>query len=124
MTALGLVAAALGTILLGLGGLLLVFAAYGVLVLPDALTRQHAATKAATLALALVCLGAILVSGETGWTIRLLAIVVFLTATLPVASHLLARAAATEEGHDDRLRQAPLVGGGSADDDQPRSPAG
>lgn len=123
MTTLGLIAVALGTLLLVFGGLLLVFAAYGVVVLPDALTRQHAATKAGTLALALVCLGAILVSRDAGWAVRLLAIIVFLTATLPVASHLLARAAATEKGYGDRLRQAPLVGGGPADTDEPRSPA-
>jgi multicomponent Na+:H+ antiporter subunit G len=123
MTTLGLIAVALGTILLILGGLLLVFAAYGVLVLPDALTRQHAATKAGTLALALICLGAVLVSRDAGWTVRLLAIVAFLTATLPVASHLLARAAATEGGNDHRFRQAPLIGGGAAEATPPRSPA-
>ena len=47
-----------GAVLLGLGALLLVLAAWGVIVLPDALARQHAATKAGTLALALVCIGA------------------------------------------------------------------
>jgi hypothetical protein len=45
----------LGGVLIAGGGLLLAIAAWGVLVLPDALARQHAATKAGTLALALVC---------------------------------------------------------------------
>ncbi len=40
-----------GRVLLAAGAVLLVIAAWGVIVLPDALARQHAATKAATLAL-------------------------------------------------------------------------
>ena len=43
-------------LLIGLGAALLVIAAWGVIRLPDALSRQHAATKAGTLALALVLL--------------------------------------------------------------------
>jgi multicomponent Na+:H+ antiporter subunit G len=87
---------ALAVLLLLAGGLLLVIAAWGVITLPDALARQHAATKAGTLAVALVCLGAMLMAGEAAWTGRLAAIVVFLLVTLPVASHLLARAAVRE----------------------------
>lgn len=86
----------LGQVLAGLGALLLMFAAYGIMVLPDALARQHAATKAGTLALALICVGVMLVAGDAGWFLRLLAILVFLLATLPVASHMLARAAVRE----------------------------
>lgn len=41
----------LGGLLLAAGAVLLVIAAWGVIVLPDALARQHAATKAGTLAL-------------------------------------------------------------------------
>jgi multicomponent Na+:H+ antiporter subunit G len=96
-----------GALLVGLGGLLLVVAAYGVLRLPDALARQHAATKGATLALALVCLGAMIASGEWSFVGRLLAILGFLVLTLPVASHLLARAAVREAGLDEAVRQAP-----------------
>jgi multicomponent Na+:H+ antiporter subunit G len=96
---------------LGAGAFLLAFAAVGVLVLPDALARQHAATKAGTLALTLVCAGAGGWVGEWGWTLRLLAITVFLLATLPVASHLLARAAVVESGVEEEARSAPLVGG-------------
>lgn len=92
--------AALGALLSTAGGVLLVIAAWGVVVLPDALARQHAATKAGTLALALVCVGAMLIAGDTGWTVRLLLIVGFLLATMPIASHLLARAAVREAGLD------------------------
>ncbi|NWG74928.1 MAG: monovalent cation/H(+) antiporter subunit G, partial [Rubrivivax sp.] len=48
----------LAAVLLVAGTVLLVIAAWGVVTLPDALARQHAATKAGTLALALVGLGA------------------------------------------------------------------
>lgn len=82
-------------LLLG-GGLLLVVAAWGVIALPDALARQHAATKAGTLALVLVCAGAGLAMPDGEWAWRLGLIVVFLWITLPLASHLLARAAVRE----------------------------
>lgn len=82
-----------GLLLLLVGVLLLVIAAWGVLTLPDALSRQHAATKAGTLALASICLGAALLAQDWQWVWRLLLIVIFLLFTLPVASHLLARAA-------------------------------
>ena len=88
----------LGGLLLAAGAVLLVFAAWGVIVLPDALARQHAATKAGTLALTLVCVGALFVAQDTAWTWRLLLILGFLLATLPVASHLLARDAVREGG--------------------------
>ena len=55
----------LGGLLLAAGAVLLVIAAWGVIVLPDALARQHAATKAGTLALTLVCVGALLVASAT-----------------------------------------------------------
>lgn len=100
----------LSHLLLVLGALLLVVAAWGVIALPDALARQHAATKAGTLALALVCTGAMLAMADTGWTWRLVLVLVFLLATLPVASHLLARAAVRESGDQEQLRHAPLVG--------------
>lgn len=81
----------LGLLMVFAGSILLVIAAWGVLILPDALSRQHAATKAGTLALASVCLGAALLVQDWQWSWRLLLIVVFLLLTLPVASHLLAR---------------------------------
>jgi multicomponent Na+:H+ antiporter subunit G len=96
--------------LVGLGALLLVIAAWGVIALPDALSRQHAATKAGTLALALVLIGAWLLFPDAAWAWRLALILGFLLATLPVASHLLARAAVAEAGLEDQIRDAPLVG--------------
>lgn len=92
------------------GSLLLVIAAWGVIALPDALARQHAATKAGTLALAMVCIGAMFVAGSWDWSWRLILIVVFLLVTLPVASHLLARAAVCEAGAIQDVSAARLVG--------------
>ena len=92
---------ALGMGLVMLGGLLLAIAAWGVIVLPDALARQHAATKAGTMALATICIGAMLWVSDDAWTGRLALILVFMLATLPVASHLLARAAIREAQLDE-----------------------
>ncbi|MDP3423471.1 MAG: monovalent cation/H(+) antiporter subunit G [Burkholderiaceae bacterium] len=86
----------LAALLISGSAVLLLIAAWGVIKLPDALARQHAATKAGTLALALLCVGAMLAMTDAEWIRRLLLIVVFLLATLPVASHLLARAAVSE----------------------------
>jgi len=86
----------LGWIFCSLGVVVILIAATGVLRLPDALSRQHAATKAGTLAVILFAIGAALIAREPEWTWRLLVIVILLMLTLPLASHALARAAARE----------------------------
>lgn len=88
----------LGSGLLMLGTALLVLAAWGLITLPDALSRQHATTKAGTLAIATVCAGAFALHPDWAWGWRLGLIVAYLFITLPIASHLLARAAVTEGG--------------------------
>lgn len=100
---------AVAALILVAGGGLLLIAAWGVVMLPDALSRQHAATKAGTLALAVIGLGALLMSPDWAWAWRLAVIVGFLLATLPVASHLLARAAVREAGLEDEVEKAPLT---------------
>lgn len=75
-------------------GVLLLVAAAGLFLLPGALARQHAATKSGTLALGLILVGAAIYAGDAGWIWRVIAILVLLVVTLPVASHMLARAAA------------------------------
>jgi multicomponent Na+:H+ antiporter subunit G len=102
---------AVAVVLVGAGAALLVIAAWGVITLPDALSRQHAATKAGTLALVLVLLGAWFLVPTVEWAWRLGLILGFLMATLPIASHLLARAAVVEAGLEEQIRNAPLVGG-------------
>jgi multicomponent Na+:H+ antiporter subunit G len=99
-----------GSALLIAGGVLLIIAAWGVLRLPDALARQHAATKAGTLALLCLCIGTLLLQPSEAWFWRILAIVVFLFVTLPIASHVLARAAVAHSSLDVEASRAPLVG--------------
>ncbi len=82
-----------GWMLCFLGVLVLLIAGVGLLRLPDAMTRQHASTKAATLGLGLLILGTLLASGRWDWTSRLLLLLALLLVTLPLASHALARAA-------------------------------
>ncbi len=86
----------LGWGICSLAMIVLGIAALGILRLPDALARQHAATKAATLALLLFALGLALAAGEAAWTWRLLGLVAILMMTLPLASHALARAGMAE----------------------------
>lgn len=90
MTAVAWAALVLGTALLAV-------AALGLLRLPDALARQHAATKAATLALGIMTAGLLLLHHGPGWWVRGGLLVLVLALTVPVASHALARAAAREQ---------------------------
>ena len=85
-----------GWAICSLAMIILGIAAIGILRLPDALTRQHAATKAATLSVLLFAAGLALVVGEAAWTWRLLILAVILLITLPLASHALARAGMAE----------------------------
>ena len=95
---------ALGSLLMIVGAGLLVVAMIGVLRLPDTLARQHAGTKAATLALGVMALGLALVTPSTGAWIRLGLLIVALWVTLPVASHALARAAVSRQAKLEKRR--------------------
>lgn len=89
-----------GWLLCGLGMVILLIAALGIIRLPDALTRQHAATKAGTLAVACFTLGLLLTALASGlgaaWAWRLLTLLTILFLTLPLASHAVARAVVKE----------------------------
>lgn len=89
-----MISTTLGWLLCGLALVILLIAALGVYRLPDALSRQHAATKAATLGLTLFALGTALVAWDSAWTWRLVLLVTILFTALPLASHALGRAAA------------------------------
>jgi len=86
------------------GVALLVVSAVGLHRLPDALARQHAATKGTTLAVGLLLFGVAFRSGEPAVWLRVGLILGFLVFTLPVASHLLARAATREAYEPKDLR--------------------
>ena len=86
----------IGWVLCVVGIVFIMIAATGLIRLPDALSRQHAATKAATVAVIFFGVGVLLVVQDISWTWRLLVIVLFLLVTLPLASHVLGRAAYKE----------------------------
>ena len=75
-----------------LGALATLVAGVGLVRMPDLYTRMQATSKAATLGAILVLLGTALSFGETAITVLALVIVLFLALTVPVASHMLARA--------------------------------
>jgi monovalent cation/proton antiporter MnhG/PhaG subunit len=87
-----MIADAAAGITMAAGALLMFASALGVLRFPGPVARLHAATKAATLGLALLALGAGFALGAAAVSLVALA-VVFQTLTAPIAGHLLARAA-------------------------------
>lgn len=100
---------AIGITLLALGALVLLLAGAGLFALRDALSRQHAATKAGSLGVAAIVLGAALIGGDWAWLWRALVIVAIVWLTMPVASHVLARAALRAQRADSDAACAPLV---------------
>lgn len=85
--------AILAGILLLIGAAFALVGALGILRLPDALSRMHAASKAGTLGSGF-CLLAVAVSGpQFDVVTRALVAVAFFILTAPISAHLLARAA-------------------------------
>lgn len=80
------------------GGVFAFLAALGVLRFPDLYTRMHAASKAGTVGSSLLLIAAGIHAGDAAILFRVLAGVVFLLITAPVAAHLLAKAA-HQSGH-------------------------
>ena len=81
------------SVLLLSGVALFLLAGLGVVRLPDVFSRMHAATKASTLGLALVLLGAMLRVEQPGDAVRLALVIAFTFLTAPVGAHMLGRAA-------------------------------
>lgn len=79
--------------LLLVGTALTVTAVVGLHRLPDVYARMHAATKPATLGIALCLTGAVLQVDDLSVVTKLLLAIVFQLATAPVSGHLLGRAA-------------------------------
>jgi multicomponent Na+:H+ antiporter subunit G len=80
-------------VLMVTGALLAVVAGAGLHRFRDVFARMHAATKPATLGLALVLVGAALQMPDTGSVVKLLLVVLLQFYTAPVGSHLVGRAA-------------------------------
>jgi len=79
------------------GAFFMLVASIGLLKLPDLYQRLHASSKAATLGVALVLLGAALHSGDMGVVSRCIMAIVFFMLTAPVGAHLITRAAYRHE---------------------------
>ena len=80
-------------ILMLVGAVLALIAGIGLQRFDDTFARMHAATKPATLGLALVLTGAALQVDDVGDVVKLLLVVVLQFVTAPVGGHLVGRAA-------------------------------
>jgi multicomponent Na+:H+ antiporter subunit G len=74
------------------GSAFALLAAVGVLRMPDVFTRMQASTKASTLGLGCLLVGAALQFGDFASIVRVVSIGAFLLLTTPVAAHVIARA--------------------------------
>jgi multicomponent Na+:H+ antiporter subunit G len=83
----------MSTALFLVGAAFMLVAAIGVVRMPDLLMRLHCSTKAATLGVSCVMLGAALHFGDLAIWARMSAVIAFVFATAPVAAHVLGRAA-------------------------------
>lgn len=75
------------------GGVFALLAGIGIVRMPDLLTRMQATSKAGTLGVGLIAIGAALAFGTAEVAVRSGLIVVFLFLTAPVGAHLIARSA-------------------------------
>ncbi|MFO1141387.1 MAG: monovalent cation/H(+) antiporter subunit G [Amaricoccus sp.] len=110
------------------GGFFCLVAGIGVVRLNDVFARMHAATKAGTLGLALVCL-AVMVEARTWLEVaEALFVFLFMIASAPVGAHLIGRAAfRTRTPVDPKTRIDPGCGAfrrpGRPEDLSPADPA-
>jgi multicomponent K+:H+ antiporter subunit G len=96
------------------GGAFALVGSLGLARLPDFFTRLHGPTKATTLGVGAIVVASVIdISAETaGFSLRELAISIFLFITAPVSAHLLAKAALR-----DRVRRDPSTRGAAGDAD-------
>ena len=80
-----------GMLLIG-GALLALIASIGLHRLPDTLARMHAATKPATLGVALCAIGAIIQVRDASTITKILVVVILQLVAAPVGAHVLGRA--------------------------------
>ena len=95
------------------GSAFALLAAVGVLRMPDVFTRMQASTKASTLGLGCLLIGAGVQLGDFGSFIRVVSIGAFVLLTTPVAAHVIARAS--------YLADVPLWDGTVLDERRPGS---
>ena len=83
----------ISAILLTLGALLMLLAGIGLLRMPDLLLRMSSTSKAATLGVILIMLGAAVYFNDLGVTARAVGIIIFIILTAPISAHMIGRAA-------------------------------
>jgi multicomponent Na+:H+ antiporter subunit G len=74
------------------GSAFALLAAIGVLRMPDVFTRMQASTKASTLGLGCLLVGAAVQFGDFASFVRVVSVGAFVLLTTPVAAHVIARA--------------------------------
>lgn len=86
------------TLLLVIGGFFSLTASFGLIRLPDTLTRIHAPTKTVTLGIGALLLASLLHFWTAGMPVpRGVLLILFLILTAPVSAHILARASEDED---------------------------
>jgi multicomponent Na+:H+ antiporter subunit G len=75
------------------GAFFCLVAGIGIVRMPDVFSRMHAATKAGTLGLALICVAAMIEAEGWRQMIEPLFVFVFMIASAPVGAHVIGRAA-------------------------------
>jgi multicomponent Na+:H+ antiporter subunit G len=91
--AVGIVQDVATVLLLSVGTFLLLVAGIGVVRLPDTFLRMSASSKASSLGAGFILLAVATSAAQFGVTVRALAGLVFLVMTVPVAAHMIGRAA-------------------------------
>lgn len=97
-----------GAVLSLIGSLFILFAAIGLLRMPDIFNRIQAGTKATTLGSMLTLLGIGLIHPD--WLLKIILLIIFVLISNPVSSHVLGRAAhftgipLSEKTHIDALK--------------------
>lgn len=90
------------------GGFFCMIAGIGVIRMRDVFSRMHAATKAGTLGLALICVGVMLTADSWLNVAEAFFVFLFMIASNPVGAHLIGRAAfRTRSPVDPRTRRDP-----------------
>lgn len=80
----------LAYLIIGAGLAIIFFGIYGMIILPDFLTRSHAATKCGITGTITVLFGYIVYAVELSFTLKMAVIIAFLFFTGPIAAHGLA----------------------------------
>ncbi len=83
----------LSGIILLVGAFFVLVAAIGLIRLPDLLMRMHATTKAGTLGAGLILLAVAVTYAEVQIIAMVVATIIFIVLTAPVAAHMIGRAA-------------------------------